>query len=164
MDDFAATHKQCQHCGSYFPADEAQYFEGMLLCPACIGALEEEEREKEEKREEDARKPEAGGESSSTEGICDRCGRPAGAFYMLGGKKLCRICYEASEADSFSRGPGGTATPIRITKVEKEKGLLGKLIDLITGKEEEKYGPVELEPLQEGLQTSKPKKQKEGRG
>lgn len=162
MDDFAATHKQCQHCGSYFPADEAQYFEGLLLCPACHEALQEEEREKEEKMEEAARKSEAGAESSSSRGVCERCGRPTDIFYMLGGKRLCRICYEASETDPLSRGPGASATPIRITKVEEdEKGILGKLIDAIMGKEEERYEPADIEPLQEGLQPPKPKKKKE---
>ncbi|MBD3397688.1 hypothetical protein GF412_00990 [Candidatus Micrarchaeota archaeon] len=146
MDNFADTHKQCQHCGSYFPAEEAQYFEGMLLCPACHGALEEEEREKEEKMEKAARSSGADEERNTSGGVCERCGRATDVFYMLGGKRLCRICFEASAPDSFSRGPGGSATPIRVTRVEEEKGTLEKIIDAIIGKEEERYEPVEKEP------------------
>jgi hypothetical protein len=158
MDDFTATHKQCQRCGSYFPADEAQYFEGMLICPSCHGALQEEEREKEEKMEKAARESEAGEEMHNSVGICERCGSSTNVFYMLGGRKLCKICYDLSSQDFLSRGPGGSATPIRITKVEpEEKGLFQKLIDLITGTEEEKYEPAEIEEAPS--QSVKPKKE-----
>lgn len=162
MDDFTATHKQCQHCGTYFPADEAQYFEGMLICPACHGALQEEEREKEEKMEEKARESETSEEMSASVGECERCGRPTDVFYMLGGRKLCKICYDASSQDFLSRGPGGSATPIRITKVEnEEKGLFQKLIDAITGKEEEKYERAEIEEAPKEPQSIKPEKKKQ---
>ncbi len=157
MDDFTATHKQCQRCGSYFPADEAQYFEGQLLCPSCRGALQEEEREKEEKMEEAARESETSEESSTSVGECERCGRPTDVFYMLGGRKLCKICYDLSSQDFLSRGPGGSATPIKITRVESEdKGLFQKLVDAILGKEEEKYEPAEIEEAPS--QSVKPKK------
>ena|GEM_PF-6277687 len=160
MDDFTATHKQCQRCGTYISADEAQYFEGMLLCPACLNALHEEEREKEEKMEEAARESEAGAGSSTTVGECERCGRPTDVFYMLGGRKLCKICYDMSSQDFLSRGPGSSATPIRITKVEPEgKGFFQKLVDSILGKEEEKYEPAEIEEAPRETQSAKPKKE-----
>ncbi|MCP4647289.1 MAG: hypothetical protein GY852_06050 [bacterium] len=164
MDDFTATHKQCQHCGSYFPADEAQYFEGMLICPSCHGALQEEEREKEEKMEKAARESETSEEMSTTVGECERCGRPTDVFYMLGGRKLCKICYDASSQDFLSRGPGGSATLIKVTKVEnEEKGIFQKILDAITGKEEETYERAEIEeaPREEPQQESKPKKKSE---
>lgn len=155
MADYLDTHKQCQHCGSYFPADEAQYFEGLLLCPACHGALEEEEREKEEKREKVARDSEnVASEESRSAGNCEKCGRPADVLYEFNGKRLCRICLE-TDPDYVSHGPSGAAQPIRVSSGE-DKGLLQRLKEWIFG-EEEVCSTAEIEEARPQRQKSKKK-------
>lgn len=127
-----------------------QYFEGLLLCPACLEGLEEEEREKEERREEDARKSTASEEESETRGVCSRCGRSADFLYDAGGMRLCQACYENSPYYS-SRGPSGSATPIRIDEsgAEEEKSLFRKIVEFFTGKEERyEIGEIREAPIE----------------
>ncbi len=155
MADYLDTHKQCQHCGTYVRTEELQYFEGMRLCPACLEALHEEEREKEEKREKAARDSEnVAGEESRSAGNCEKCGRPAEILYEFNGKRLCRICLE-TDPDYVSHGPSGAAQPIKVSSGEG-RGLLQKIKDWIFGEEEE-YLTAEIEEARPQRQKSKKK-------
>ncbi|MEM4272339.1 MAG: hypothetical protein QXH30_02020 [Candidatus Bilamarchaeaceae archaeon] len=163
---FKEMNQQCWRCRMYLPAAEMQQFQGQWICPNCRMDLQEE------KKRHGGGSAEHGGAGSGAGGSgedftseerkerlgeCERCGRPSEVFYIVGGRKLCKFCFEQGK-EYMARGPGASPLRIQIMRRKREKkGLLRRIVEFFLGNPEgPEYEIVEAEVLS-------PKKEK-GKG
>ncbi len=121
---FYGMNKQCYRCRMYLPVSELQQYQGQWMCPYCLNDVRDEARRTEERvsRESGAKGSGAEGQGSyASSERCDRCGRELTTVYYLGGRRLCRDCYEELRRDWKGVGGEPSIPPYRMAaKAEGE--------------------------------------------
>jgi hypothetical protein len=125
----------------YIPKNEMQQWRGQWICPNCrMDAEREEERAPERKKEEEG----AEAEMYEKPGRCERCGRETKILYRFNNRNLCWYCLEEEDTTDYSgAGPAGGAIRVQLRgERSRRRGIIHKLIRMLTGEKEEEKETV----------------------
>lgn len=158
---FREQNTQCWRCRMYIPKSEMQQWRGQWICPNCrMDAEREEERAPEKKREEEG----AEAEMYEKPGRCERCGRETKILYSFNNRNLCWYCLEEEDTTDYSgAGPAGGAIRVQLRgERSRRRGLVHRLIGMLTGKKDEEKETVistaEVVPIRKKGKGSIPEK------
>lgn len=163
---FRELNQQCWRCRMYLPMAEMQQYQGQWICPNCRMDMQEAERKHSKGGHGSSGSQGGAGDDSASQefndrlGECERCRRPTDVFYIVGGRKLCKFCFEQGK-EYMARGPGASPTRIQIMRRKHEKkSPLRKIIEFFLGKGEPEYEIIEAEIVaQKKPEGKKPQKE-----